>query len=162
MSDSDIPQYGDPELLPKPTVVRPVGGVGRQSPYDAKGVLRPEGPRWPAELLAPDIGRFVTQRQWRRRRGDEWTTARERAMILDWLATLIADHPEWGRWEVDEKFGLPRSPQGTIDPFLRVRVYTFRTNLLVQEASISFRREEVDDADVFRSKLALLRQALEA
>lgn len=154
-----IPKYGDPEILPKGTVRRPVGGVGRQSPYDQRGVLLPRGPRFPAELRAPDIERF---KQWKRKRGDEWTTETTRGWILDFLAQLFRDHPEWDRWELDEKFGLPRSPQGTIDPFLRLRVYRLRGGSLVGEVGVSFAPAEIASETLFRAKLALARQALEA
>lgn len=162
MPDEKFPSFGDDDLRVKPTLVYDRGGINQGSRYDQRGALVPTGPKWPLELKAPDIEGLP----WRRARGDEWTTERERTEIKAWLVRMLKDHPEWERWELDEKFTSPRSPQRTGDPYLIVRVYAYARDgvlsRLVAETSASFTREEVDSLVSFRSRLALVRSALEA
>jgi len=152
-----FPESGDPEILPKPTITLPVGGLSRASPYSPNGTLLPNGPRWPAEMKAPDLAKFP---QWKRRRGDEWTTLRERDMVKAWLTTMLREHKhDWYQWEVIEKFTAERSPLPLPKPYMVFRI--FRLNKSTLELSIDFGRSDVDDADLFRERLRLARESLE-
>lgn len=155
-----IPKHGDPELLPRPTVIRPVTGTGRGGLYDQRGVLLPRGPRFPAaELKAPDIKGLP----WRRARGDEWTTARERAWIKDWVATLMRDYRDrFDRWQLIERYSAERSTMQFRDPYFVFRVFEHRTKAIAAEVSVSFIQADIQDEERFKKRLSLARQALEA
>lgn len=157
MPEDKFPQSGDPEVLPKPTITRPVGNLARASPYTANGTLRPDGPLWPSELLAPDLASFP---QWKRRRGDEWTTKETRDEVKTWLARMLRDHfPDWYGWEVIEKFSATRSPLPVPRPYFVFRILRRSGDAL--EVSIDFMREDVLDLVRFRKRLALARNTLE-
>jgi len=98
MSDApNQPQYGDPEILPRGTIVRP---SAERMPFTLSGELKPDGPELPADfLLAPDVAGLP----WVRRRGDEWTDAAVRADVLAWLVVFLDAHA-WARgWQITER-----------------------------------------------------------
>lgn len=82
------PDPGDADLLPKPTVYRP-------------SVVDPE------LLASPDLGVLP----WTRRRGDEWTDATFRALVLGWLRGFFRDRRDQGLagWDITEKASAERS-----------------------------------------------------
>lgn len=91
------PAHGDPQLLPKGTVVRPSAD---RMPFGPSGELLPAGPKLPAGFMrAPDIAKF----NWTRKRGNEWTDATLRTEILTYIAGFFATH-SWARsWAVAER-----------------------------------------------------------
>ena len=127
LAPNKIPQFGDPELLPKPTVRRaskermPFGpSVGVRA-----GDLKPEGPGpYPDDLFtATDIVGLP----WVRRRGDEWTDATMRAIVLAFLSRFFRERPEQRLigWRIDEiangaRMGTSRLPAK--DQYLRFAI----------------------------------------
>jgi hypothetical protein len=96
------PQYGDPEINPRPRIMQP--SVER-FPFSLSGELLVDGPPLPEGFLrAPDIAKLP----WRRKRGDEWTDAAFRAEVLAWLVPVLAARGN-PRWQVTEKASKPRS-----------------------------------------------------
>ena len=93
LAPNKIPKFGDAELNPKPTVTRPSRermpfGPSRESAKGVSaGVLKPDGPGpFPDDIFsATDIVGLP----WTRRRGDEWTDATFRALVLTFLATFF-------------------------------------------------------------------------
>jgi hypothetical protein len=106
MTTTKIPQYGDPEILPKGTVRRP--SVERQ-PFSHGGRLKPDGPGPLTEerfYEAPDL---VKLPQWERTRGNEWTTVEFRKIVFGWLIQFF-DARDWpGKWDVKEVASAVRS-----------------------------------------------------
>ena len=103
-----IPISGDPELLPKPTVRRPSRermpfGPSREAAGDVSaGVLKPVGPGpFPDDMFsATDIERLP----WTRQRGNEWTTATLRALVLTFMARYFRarHHKRLIGWRIAE------------------------------------------------------------
>lgn len=97
---------GDPDILPKPTIVRPSFERqpfgGRERGGAQGGELHPDGlGPFPDDLFtATDLARLP----WTRKRGNEWTTAPFRAAVLAWLAAFFRARPEAGLigWDVEE------------------------------------------------------------
>ena len=101
-----VPDPGDPDLLPKPTIVRPsrermpfgpsregVGGV-------SAGVLKPEPGPFPDDIFdTPDI----TGLPWTRTRGNEWTTATIRAAVLTWVRAFFRARTGLVGWDITER-----------------------------------------------------------
>jgi hypothetical protein len=106
MTTKKIPQYGDPEILPRGTVRRP--SVERQ-PFTNSGELKPGGPGpLPEERFyeAPDLEKIP---QWERTRGNEWTTAEFRRIVFDWIIAFF-DARDWpAKWDVKEVASATRS-----------------------------------------------------
>jgi len=113
-----IPEYGDPEILPKGTVTRPSAD---RMPFGPSGELLPEGPTLPPDfLLAPDIAGFP----WVRKRGDEWTDAVFRSVVFDWLIDYF-DTRSWARsWDIRERAASDRGVNKLPDDqhYLRIGV----------------------------------------
>lgn len=137
-----IPQYGDPELLPKPTVSGPT-------------MLDP------ALLESADIEGLP----WRRARGDEWTTTGLRRLVFDWLIDFIDARPHISAWEVVEKASAVRS--GRLPPEQYHLVFRMtrkaKSALSVVETAIAFpvaARE--DQPDIVRATLNQAGVALDA
>jgi hypothetical protein len=127
-----IPQYGDPELLPKPTVARP---SSLRIPYGPSGEFLAEGPVLPEDyMLAPDVADLP----WRRARGDEWTDATFRAVVLDWLRVFLRDRPSFGRWRVVEKASATRGRRLPDDEHYLVVAVTRQADDAEFESSIRF------------------------
>lgn len=119
-----IPKFGDPQLLPKPDLVRP---SRERSPWDSGGNLKSggAGPYPEGFLDAPDLrplgdphnphSRYV------RRRGDEWSTSTIRAQVLSWVATFARDRAWVAGWQVVERWAPQRSQElGTRHLVVRV------------------------------------------
>ena len=107
-----IPKYGDPQLLPKPDLVRP---SRERNPWDSGGNLKPEGPGpYPEGFLeAPDLRPFGDPHnpnsRYVRRRGDEWSTTTIRAQVLSWVAAFARARPWVAGWQVVERWAPQRS-----------------------------------------------------
>jgi hypothetical protein len=103
------PSPGDPDLLPKPMVVRPSKerqpyGPDREAAGGTRaGVIKAAGPGpFPDDLFtATDIVGLP----WTRRRGDEWTDATFRALVFDFIRAFFRDRPDGdlAGWDVEEK-----------------------------------------------------------
>lgn len=110
------PDHGDPEVLPKGTILRP---SAERMPFSRSGELLPEGAELPVDFsLAPDIKKFP----WTRNRGQEWTDAAFRAEILSYISTFFAGHSWARRWAiVERKSGANLSITKYPDPVLVFR-----------------------------------------
>ncbi len=84
MTTTKIPQYGDPELLPKGTVRADAGAPSVYSEQEF--------------YLAPDIKGLP----WTRHRGDEWTVQEFRAVVFAWLLAFIDERGWVKAWHVKE------------------------------------------------------------
>ncbi len=136
-----IPQYGDPELLPKPTVKRP---SSLRLPFGPSGELLPEGPALPEDyLLAPDVADLP----WSRARGDEWTDEEFRAVVLGWLRTYLRDRPALGRWRVVERASAPRARRLPPEKHYLVVAVTRRSDGAEFESSIPFPPDRRESAE---------------
>ena len=134
-----IPQFGDPELLPKGTVVRPA-------------VVDD------AILLAPDIEKLP----WKRSRGDEWTTKDFRTIVFGFLADFFRTRSWAIEWEVIEKASAERSGRLPDQQFYLVfRVTDDRDR--TYETSVVFPPEaREDNPDRAQAILRSAAQALDA
>lgn len=106
MTTKKIPQYGDPEILPKGVVRRP---SAERQPFTTGGVLKPGGPGPLTEerfYEAPDLEKIP---QWIRKRGDEWTTREFRHLVFAWLIAFFDARPWAGKWDVKEVASSVRS-----------------------------------------------------
>lgn len=155
----DFPKWGDPQLLPKPTIVRDSYERNR---FDNAGVLKPNGPGPLPEgfLDAPDIAKLP----WTMARGDEWTTPEFRAVVLQWLSKFLKARGI-SRWDIREvarpgKFATGRLPH--YEQYLRIAV-TAGTNedLHRVEVSVPFPEDKRDTAPAL-AILALAAQTLDA
>jgi hypothetical protein len=136
-----IPQYGDPELLPKPTVARP---SSLRLPYGPSGELLAEGPALPEDyMLAPDVADLP----WKRSRGDEWTDATFRAVVLDWLRAFLRDRSAFGRWRVVEKATAVRSRRLPPEQHYLVVSVTRRSDGAEFESSVQFPPDKRERAE---------------
>ena len=106
MSHTDFPEFGDAQLLPKGDVIRP---STQRQPFDNTGRLKPGGPGPLTEVRFYEHEDLASFPQWIRTRGNEWTTAPFRKIVLGWLAGFFRDRP-WPRaWDVKEVAGMSRS-----------------------------------------------------
>lgn len=107
MTTTKIPKFGDPEILPKGVVRRP--SVERQ-PFDNRGRLKPDGPGPLKEerfYEAPDLGSLP---QWKRTRGNEWTTQEFRKLVFAFLIAFFDVRKDWARkWDITEVASAVRS-----------------------------------------------------
>lgn len=154
MSDGDPnqPVNGDPEILPKGTIVRP---SGERMPFGPSGELLPNGPQLPVDFLrAPDVANF----DWQRLRGNEWTDAAFRTEILNFITTFFAVH-SWAKgWAIVEK---NQQSWGTA---LRFPVLVFKItdmNLDTHEVSQEFPEDE-RSGSALTARLLQVTMSLEA
>jgi len=111
------PAYGDPEILPWGTVVRP---STERMPFGGSGALRSVEPALPDGFLStPDVAHLP----WVRRRGDEWTDATFRAAVLAWLVDVLAAATWARRWRVTERATGSRLGSKLDPPVLVVTLY---------------------------------------
>jgi hypothetical protein len=107
-----IPKYGDPQILPRGTVVMP---SRERNPFDHAGNLKPEGAGpYPAGfLLAPDLVPFGDpsnpHSRYVRRRGDEWSTPEIRARVLAWVGVYVRARSWAAGWQIVERWAPQRS-----------------------------------------------------
>lgn len=128
-----------------------------RSDFGPSGLLLPDGPQWPVEPLAPDI---KTLPQYVRKQGDEWTTVRERRMILAWVARFFAEHKWASKWSIQERFMTEQTTLKPTRPWLVFSVYAERERRI--ECVVDFAREDVDSTDAFQARLAFLKASIEA
>ena len=106
MTTTKVPQFGDPEILPRGTVRRP---SPERMPFTNSGALKPGGPGPLTEerfTEAPDLAKIP---QWTRKRGTEWTTAEFRQLVFTFIIGFF-DARDWpGRWDITEVAGSVRS-----------------------------------------------------
>jgi hypothetical protein len=103
-----LPQYGDPEILPKGRIVRP---SRERLPFGPSGErIEPDLPS--NFLLAPDIEGLA----WTRKRGDEWTDADFRAIVMQWLIEYLGARTWPLRWDVTERATSIRMTQFRLPP----------------------------------------------
>lgn len=106
------PDPGDADLNPKPDLVRPSRermpfGPSREAPGGVRaGVLKPNGPGpFPDDIFnTPDI----TGLAWTRKRGNEWTTATIRGVVLDWLRAFFKARTGLVGWDITERANSDR------------------------------------------------------
>lgn len=149
MSD-DIPQFGDPELLPKPKLVRP---TRRRMPYDASGRLKPNGPEFTEPPgPQPDIAGLP----WKRIGFNSWTSEAQRTIVKDFIREFFADNfPTFNQWEVIEiNSGQRQSVLKLPAPILRIRVMRKEDGAWF-EVAVSFEEASRTDLSAFASRLAL-------
>ena len=109
------PEFGDPELLPKPVVL---AWSAERPWYDLAGRALPDGPELPPNFTkAPDI----EGKPWQRRRGDEWTDAAMRAVVFAWLGQRFQLDRQLTRWEVIETSS--ETGATSRDAALRIRLW---------------------------------------
>lgn len=147
----DIPQFGDPELLPKPKLERP---SRRRMPFDASGRLKPEGPEFTEPPgTQPDIKGLP----WKRLGFDSWTNVDQRALVMDFICDLMADNfPTFNGWQVIEKNSSPRnSALRPPNPFLIVKLRR-KSDGQFFETTIDFPKAVRDDLVQFENRVALL------
>lgn len=165
-----IPEFGDPDLLPKGEVRRPSYernpfGIRRSGARGAD--LHPDGPGPLPEgfLTAEDVSALP----WVRRRGDEWTDAVFRGLVLTWLREFVRDRPDAGiiGWEIVEKatgerLGMRRFAPDRQHLIFRVILRRMENRQRVSkqvETSIAFPPEDRDDPS---RRLAAVAGALDA
>jgi hypothetical protein len=157
MSTTKIPQYGDPEILPKGTVRRP---SPERQPFTNSGERKPAGPGpFPEDFTRhPDIDKLP----WRRVRGDEWTTPELRALVFAFLVQFF-DTRDWPKeWEVVEKASADRHGRLREDQWYLIFRVT-RTDNKVFEVSVVFPPDAREDApDRVAKVLAQAAQAIDA
>lgn len=154
MSDPpNRPQHGDPEILPRGTIVRP---STERMPFKTNGELKPDGPELPADFMrAPDVAALP----WVRRRGDEWTDASFRAAVLAWIADFFSTHAWARRWQVLERATGNRMSRRLDVPVLVIRM--IEADGTTHEVAQEFPTDERAGA-AFTERLARVREALEA
>lgn len=106
MNDGKFPEFGDPDLLPKQDVIRP--SVQRQ-PFDNTGKLKPGGPGPLTEERFYDQPDLVSFPQWNRTRGNEWTTAPFRSLVMTFLAGFFKSRDWPLKWDIKEVASMARS-----------------------------------------------------
>ena len=148
-----VPKHGDPEILPRPTIVRPTSS---RMPYTTSGKFKPEGPEFDVPISAPDIRGLPYIRSPR----DRWTTESQRKVILTWLKDFFRRNSGVVRWEAHEGRTGTFSSLFTA-PRLRVVVFE-RTTLNPVESSRSFSSSDLKDAASLRAALDVLSISLEA
>lgn len=117
-----VPEFGDPELLPKPIEYR---GSAERPWFDLTG--RAVDPDLPGDFPnAPDVRGLP----WVRLRGDEWTTPAMRAAVLVWIGQRFEIDRKLTRWEVVETAAVSGST--TRAPVLMLRLWR---GAIVREAS---------------------------
>jgi len=97
-----VPTWGDPELLPKPTLTRP---SAERNPFSPNGTLIPEGPdprmSLPEDFLgAADLVDFP---QWARESYDAWSTETFRDTVKTWLISVFLARSDLIAWDITEK-----------------------------------------------------------
>ena len=152
-----IPTWGDPELLPKPDLVRP---SAERNPYSPNGTLLPEGPdprmSLPADFLgADDLADFP---QWTRERYDAWSTLTFRATTMTWLRYVFRVYPGLIGWGISEKATARNSGPMRLRPEHRFLRITLTKRLRAgrsgeAQVSLSFPQGLLDDAVVVRTIL---------
>ena len=150
---NQIPKFGDPELLPKPDLVRP--SVERM-PFSPSGTLIPEGPRGLPEdfLFAANIQGLP----WTRERYDAWSTETFRNTVMDWLRFVFRTEDALIGWDVDEKGTGRRMGHLRLRPEFRYLLIglTKRTSPGESgraEISLTFPQGQLDDVTVIRGVL---------
>jgi len=150
-----IPQFGDPELLPKPKLTRP---SRRSMPFDASGRLKPDGPEFVGPLgTQPDIKKLP----WTRLSFDSWTTIEQRAIVMVFLVRFFQDNfPVFNGWSVIEKNSSPRSSAlRPLNPYLIIRVKR-KSDEQVFEVSIDYPKNVRDSEILFAARTAAAGPAL--
>ncbi len=109
-----IPQFGDPEILPKGRIVRP---DAERLPFSrAGGVLLPEGE--PQRDPAPDLDPFP---QWERQLLQGWTDATMRETVRTWLAAFFVARDWPLTWAIVERSKGERGARYAL-PYLDIRI----------------------------------------
>jgi hypothetical protein len=104
MTTTKIPQFGDPEILPRGTVTRP---SKQRMPFTTGGILKADGPGPNPDdfLLAPDIEGLP----YTRRPEDAWTTPEFRTILFAFIVSFFDARKEWvAAWDVVEKASAER------------------------------------------------------
>jgi len=157
MSTTKIPQYGDPEILPKGTVRRP---SPERMPFGSAGQLKPGGPGPLPENFTEQAD--IDGLPWRRFRGDEWTTPELRALVFSWLVTFF-DARSWATaWEVIEKASADRHGRLRENQWHLVFRVTRSDNKAFEVAVVFPPDARADAPDRVAKVLAQAAQALDA
>lgn len=145
-----VPTYGDPELLPKPDLMRP---SSTRNIYSPNGTLIPEGPdprtSRPVDFLgAADLADFP---QWTRERYDAWSTLAFRGTIKTWLIWVFRVRADLIAWDIAEK-GLRLRPEHR---YLRIGLTERKRGggSARAEVALSFPQDLLDDPSVVRTVL---------
>lgn len=112
MSDSDFPEFGDKQLLPKGDVIRP---STQRMPFDNSGRLKPGGPGPLTEVRFYDHPDLVNFPQWSRTRGNEWTDQPFRQIVFTFLVGFFRGRPWPLKWDVKEVASMARSTNRLAD-----------------------------------------------
>lgn len=159
MVTKQVPLFGDKEILPKGRVERP---STERMPFGPSGVrLDVTVPHADVSFLdAPDLKGV----NWRRKRGDEWTTPEFRQIVFQFLIDLMANRSWIKGYFVEEHASAERSIGRLPDKdiYLVVRV-TRREDNRDFEAAINFppdRRE--NNPTLARSQLDKIAVAIDA
>ena len=148
-----IPEYGDPEILPKGRIERP---TRTRMPFDGSGVRLPNGPPIQAERATPDLVPSMDYvRNWP---ADAWSDITSRAVILAWMADLFKAHGELRRWRIEERLS-GRSSMAKMDPYIKVAIWKADGSMV--EVSASFSIAVTNDPTALRAKLDLSTVAIQ-
>lgn len=145
-----VPQFGDPELLPKPKLTRP---SRRRMPYDARGELKPDGPEF---TEPPGVQPDIKGLPWTRIGFNSWTSEAQRTIVKNFIKAFFQTHfPTYNEWEVIEtNSGVRQSTLRTPTPRLRIRVKRLSDGAWF-EVSLHFEKAVRDDPVAFAAHVAL-------
>lgn len=141
---NNVPANGDPEILPKGTLTR----FSRERLPFRGGKDVPPGP-WPPDFLDDsDLPKhfgnpkFPTSRYFRRR-GEEWTTAAQRAVLLAFISRFVKSRDWAFDWQLVERGSMiqqtvlrKRDSRARLAPFVIFRITA--SDGAIHETSIDF------------------------
>ena len=156
MSTKKIPQYGDPEILPKGEIIRP---SAQRQIFNYSGRRVEPGPQIEERFFeAPDLQALP---QWVRQRGDEWTTVEFRAAVFLWLIGFF-DARDWAaQWDIREVGSAPKSGRLPADQqHLVLGIQTTAGSRV--ETAVAFPTTSRDDPAAIRAVLDSAAAALDA
>lgn len=128
----------------------------REMPFDASGRLKPNGPDF-AE--PPGIQPDIEGLPWKRLGPDSWTSEAQRAVVKDFIQTLIADNPAFSGWEVVEKNTLSRSAERPMNPYLIISLVR-KSDASEISCAIEFDATSRSEIAYFTSRLSLVGPSL--
>ncbi len=159
MTDKPFPEFGDPQLLPKGTVIRP--STERQ-PFDNSGALKPGGPGPLTEERFYDHPDLALLPQWNRTRGNEWTDQPFRALVMTFITGFFRARDWPLRWDIKEVAGMQRSINRLADDkvYLIIGITPRKGDRV--ETAITFPEVRADDPAGVAARLDLAAATLDA
>jgi hypothetical protein len=123
-------------------------------PFDTAGRYIGQ-PRFPTTPFKPgDIEFFIKRQTWIRKiPNDAWTTAQNRAVILDWLSSFMLSRNSWARsWKVLESNTDARSST-LFSKYPKLILTIFDTSGQFYEVGLIMSDVDIDNDAQLRSKL---------